>query len=211
MRIPGATTLAITFLLSGLFLGFGISSATGWILCVYVTLNVIYSLYLKHAEILDVMLIAIFFILRIFAGASAIHVEVSYWLVICVAQLALFLGFNKRRHELRLLKRVSGSHRQVLTRYSTYFIDQMVAVITASTVVFYTLYTIDERTVQMFGTHHLIYTLPFVYYGIFRYLYLVHKIGKGGDPARLLITDRKMITNLFLWITTCLLVIYGRL
>lgn len=161
--------------------------------------NLIYTYLLKRMVIVDVMCIAFFFVLRVIAGCVVIEVEISHWILICTGLLALFLGFNKRRHELKILSRRAHQHRSVLERYSTYFIDQMISVLTASTVVFYTLYTIDKRTVEYLGTNSLLYTVPFVYYGIFRYLYLVHKRGKGGDPTRIVLSDDKMIINLFLW------------
>jgi hypothetical protein len=122
--------------------------------------------------------------------------------------LALFLGFNKRRQELRLLEEKAVSHRGVLAKYSSYFIDQMVGVITASIAIVYMLYTVDSRTTKEFGTNHLIYSIPFVYYGIFRYLYLIHKLDRYEDPTRILLSDGKMQLNLVLWILVCMAVIY---
>jgi hypothetical protein len=125
--------------------------------------------------------------------------------------LALFLGFNKRRQDLKLFKRKAYFHRHVLVKYNTYFIDQMIAVITSSIVVTYMLYTIDARTVNFFGTRYLMFSIPFVYYGIFRYLYLIHKIGKQGDPTRILFTDRMTQLNLALWIIICIGIIYFKI
>ena len=122
--------------------------------------------------------------------------------------LALFLGFIKRRQEIRLLGNKAISHRSVLKKYNQYFIDQMVGVVTASVVVTYMLYTVDQNTVISFGTTHLIYTTPFVYYGIFKYLYLIHKFPNEGDPTRILFSDKSLQLNLLLWISVCVAVIY---
>ncbi len=199
-----------TVLLSGvgLCVSFFLNPNFALVLLSYFLLNIFYSLYLKHMVILDVMTIGLFFILRVLAGAVIINVDISFWLVICTGLLALFIGFNKRRHELKLLGEDSHHHRKVLERYSVYFIDQMIAVLTASTVIFYTLYTVDDRTVANFATQKLLYTVPFVYYGIFRYLYLVHKRGRGGDPVRIVLTDQKLIINIGLWLAASIFIIY---
>ncbi len=175
---------------------------------VYFVGNLLYTISLKQVVIVDVMMIGLFFILRVVAGAVVIHVHVSDWLLICAGVLALFLGYNKRRHELRLAGVDVTAHRKVLEKYSIYFIDQVVSVLTASTVIFYTLYTVDEKTVAHFGTHRLILTVPFVYYGIFRYLYLVHRKAQGGDPARILWKDNMLKLNVCLWLLTASAVIY---
>lgn len=146
--------------------------------------------------------------MRIIAGAAVARVVISYWIIFMTALVALFLGFNKRRQELRFLKKKATAHRRVLTKYSFLFIDQMVPIITSSIVVVYMLYTVDARTVKEFGTNHLIYSIPFVYYGIFRYLYLIHKRHKGIDPTRILLSDGKMQLNFALWIIICIAVIY---
>ena len=125
-----------------------------------------------------------------------------------IALLALFLGLNKRRQELLISPEEPEARRVVLDKYSTYFIDQMIAVITSSVVIAYMLYTVDERTVSVFGTKNLIYSVPFVYYGIFRYLYLIHKANEDGDPTRMFLSDVKMQLNVVLWFIVCAMVIY---
>jgi 4-hydroxybenzoate polyprenyltransferase len=182
--------------------------AFGGILLTYVLLNVLYSIYLKHVVILDVMTISAGFVLRVLAGAAIIEVPTSEWLIICTVLLSLFLGFSKRRHELTMLEATADNHRAVLQHYSPYFLDQMIGIVTASTVMSYILYTISEDTVQKFGTKNLIYTVPFVLYGIFRYLYLVHKRDEGGDPTRLALTDRPLLFNTILWICAASAIIY---
>jgi 4-hydroxybenzoate polyprenyltransferase len=182
--------------------------AFGGIVLTYVLLNVLYSFRLKHVVILDVMTISAGFVLRVLAGAAIIAVPTSEWLIICTVLLSLFLGFSKRRHELTMLEATADNHRAVLQHYSPYFLDQMIGIVTASTVMSYILYTISQDTVEKFGTKNLIYTVPFVLYGIFRYLYLVHKRDEGGDPTRLALTDRPLLVNTILWICAASAIIY---
>ena len=177
------------------------------VLC-YLVFNAAYSLLFKNWVILDVFCIAGFFLMRIYAGSVLSGVSLSPWIVMMTALLALFLGFSKRRQELKWLKVKAGKHRSVLARYDIYFIDQMISIITASVVIAYSLYTVDPRTVAIFKTHHLLYTVPFVYYGIFRYLYLIHVHNNEGDPTRVVLTDSPTRINLFLWLTMCVLIIY---
>jgi len=139
-----------------------------------------------------------------------INVPTSEWLIICTLLLSLFLGFSKRRNELTVLEEQADTHRSVLAQYSPYFLDQMIGIVTASTVMSYALYTISEETVRKFGTNRLFYTVPFVLYGIFRYLYLVHKKEAGGNPARLALTDVPLLINISLWILAATIIIYGR-
>lgn len=176
----------------------------------YVAINILYSFILKNVVILDVMTISAGFVLRVIAGALVIHVPTSEWLIICTVLLSLFLGFSKRRHELTVLEAQANSHRSVLEHYSPYFLDQMIGIVTASTVMSYALYVISDETVKKFGTNKLIYTVPFVLYGIFRYLYLVHRKVKGGNPTRLAVTDIPLLVNIMLWIITASIIIYGR-
>lgn len=199
--ILGVLSVAFSFMLNSHF---------GWVVIAYLVFNLIYSRVLKDIVIIDVFCIGGFFLLRIIAGSVVAEVELSHWIIIMTVLLALFLGFNKRRQELKLLEQRASSHRQVLTKYNAYFIDQMIAVITSSIVVVYMLYTVDARTVKEFGTKHLLYSVPFVYYGIFRYLYLIHRFKKNGDPTRILFSDGKMRLNIVLWLISCIMVIYFR-
>ncbi len=208
LGIKEAGISAFVLSVLSIVLSFTLDIYFGWVVLAYFVFNLIYSKILKEAVIIDVFCIGGFFLLRIIGGSVIAKVELSHWIIFMVVLLALFLGFNKRRRELRTLERKADEHRPVLTKYSPYFIDQMIAVITSSIVVVYMLYTVDARTVSVFGTKHLIYTIPFVYYGIFRYLYLVHKHGEGGDPTESLLTDKKMLLNMALWIITCIWVIY---
>jgi 4-hydroxybenzoate polyprenyltransferase len=203
-----AAGASVALLAGGLVGAWLLEPLFGGILLTYVVLNVLYSLRLKHVVILDVMTIAAGFVLRVLAGAAIIAVPTSEWLIICTVLLALFLGFSKRRHELTMLESTADDHRAVLQHYSPYFLDQMIGIVTASTVMSYILYTISDDTVGKFGTKNLIYTVPFVLYGIFRYLYLVHKRDKGGDPTRLALTDRPLLVNTILWICAASAIIY---
>ena len=174
----------------------------------YLALNIAYSVVLKHVVILDVLAVAGGFLLRVLGGAWLLAIEPSEWLILCALLLALFLGFGKRRQELVLLSGQGGMHRRVLQDYSPYFLDQLIGVVTASTVVCYMLYTMSDRTVRFFGTRNLVWTVPFVLYGIFRYLYLIHHRNRGGDPARVVISDAPLLGTIVLWLAACLAVIY---
>jgi 4-hydroxybenzoate polyprenyltransferase len=158
--------------------------------------------------ILDVMLVAFGFVLRAVAGAVVIEVEISSWLLICTILIALFLALSKRRHELEALTDESAGHRRVLGEYSPYFLDQMIGVVTASTLMSYTLYTLSPEVARKFGNNHLMFTIPLVLYGIFRYLYLVHRQAKGGSPAHVLLTDRPLLLDILLWFVSVWIILY---
>ncbi len=177
---------------------------------VYFFLQIAYSFWLKHVVILDVFVIATGFLIRVVAGGLAIEVSLSSWLLICTILLALFLAMGKRRHELVLLDDKAKDHRPILEEYNPYFLDQMIAVVTASTVIAYCLYTISPETVDKFGTTNLLYTVPFVLYGIFRYLYLIHQRYEGGTPETLIIKDKPLLIDIFLWIGTAVFILYLR-
>jgi 4-hydroxybenzoate polyprenyltransferase len=172
------------------------------LLLLYAGLIVAYSFRLKQIVILDVLVLAIGFVLRAMAGAEAVKVEISPWLYVCTILIALFLALSKRRHELVLLDANAGDHRPILREYSPYLLDQLISVVTASTVVAYMLYTMDPEVTAKLGTNKLLYTSTFVIYGIFRYLYLVHQRLEGGDPSELVIADRPLLACIFLWVLT---------
>ncbi len=174
----------------------------------YVALQVAYSLGLKRQVILDVLSIAMGFVIRASAGGAAIGVPVSQWLLICTILLALFLALAKRRHEITLLGEDAARHRAILGEYTPYLVDQMIAVVTASTLMGYAFYTVSSDTVQRFGTPWLGLTLPFPLYGIFRYLYLVHRRSQGGSPTELLLADRPLLLCVALWGATTIALIY---
>lgn len=180
----------------------------GLVASAYVLLLVLYSGPLKHIVIIDVLTIAIGFVLRVVAGAVAIAVPISQWLLICTILLALFLGLSKRRHEIVLLADGAIGHRRILQEYSPYLLDQMIGVVTASTLMAYILYATSHETAEKFGTSLLGLTIPFPLYGIFRYLYLVHRKDGGGSPAELLLNDRPLLACVALWAVAVAVIIY---
>jgi len=180
---------------------------TGMVIALYLILNAGYSLGLKHLVIIDVLIISTGFVLRILAGATAVRVLPSTWLVLCAVTISLFLGFTKRRAEVVLLGERASEHRRVLAHYSTAFLDQMISIVTAATVVCYALYTVDDRTVALVGSRLLLLSVPLVFYGIFRYLYLVYHGSSGGDPTRTVFTDVPLLVTGALWGAWCTLVI----
>jgi 4-hydroxybenzoate polyprenyltransferase len=204
-----AATLGVGLLVVSLAAAFALSTGFGLVAVAYAALLIAYSVWLKHVVILDVLTVAVGFVLRAVAGAEAIAVEISGWLVICTILVALFLALGKRRHEYRTLKGAAAAHRPILAEYGEGFLDQMVAVVTASTVTAYALYTMSPETVAKFNTRLLPVTLPFVLYGIFRYLYLLYRRELGGNPSDLLLNDRALLVNTGLWILTLLAIIYG--
>jgi hypothetical protein len=139
----------------------------------------------------------------------AIDVRISHWLFVCTILLAMFLALAKRRHELVLLADGAASHRPILGEYSPYLLDQMIGVVTASTLIAYIFYTISPETAEKFGTDLLGLTIPFPLYGIFRYLYLVHRREGGGSPAELLINDRPLLACVMLWVAAVVVIIYA--
>jgi 4-hydroxybenzoate polyprenyltransferase len=204
-----ALTAAVVLAGVALPLAFLIRPSFGIIALAYVVLQAGYSARLKHIVIIDVLTIAIGFVLRAAAGALAIDVAISHWLLVCTVLLALFLAMSKRRHELTLLAAGATEHRRILGEYSPYLLDQMIGVVTASTLIAYIFYTISPETVQNFGTEYLALTIPFPLYGIFRYLYLVHQKEGGGSPAEMLLTDRPLLACVALWAASVVLIVYG--
>jgi 4-hydroxybenzoate polyprenyltransferase len=174
----------------------------------YLLLQLLYSGPLKRLVIIDVLSIAFGFVLRAVAGAVAIDVEISHWLLVCTVLLALFIALAKRRHEIVLLAGDATSHRAILGEYSPYLLDQMIGVVTASTLIAYIFYTISPETQLKFETPWLGLTIPFPLYGIFRYLYLVHRRDGGGSPADLLLTDRPLLACVALWALAVAVIIY---
>jgi 4-hydroxybenzoate polyprenyltransferase len=206
---PVTVAITMTFLATGTLVGaFLISRWFYALLMIYLGMNVLYSLRLKQIVILDVMIIAVGFVLRAVAGAVAIGVDTSPWMVLCTLTLALLVGFGKRRNELCVLGDEASRHRACLEGYSPQFLDMMMSVSAGAAIVTYTLYTMANLTVQRFGSHALVLTTPFVIYGIFRYLYLIHQKSEGGDPARLFVTDRPMLMNGCLWGLACMFCVY---
>jgi 4-hydroxybenzoate polyprenyltransferase len=204
-----AATAMVLFFAGSMADAFRLRPAFGRVVVTYLALNVAYSLWLKRVVILDVMIVASGFVFRAIAGAVVIGVVPSPWLILCTMTLALLVGFGKRRHELTLLHEEAQNHRQSLEGYSEQFLDLMMAISAAAALVSYALYTMAEETVRRFGTRRLILTFPWVIYGIFRYLYLIHKRRGGGDPARLFVTDFPTLLNAALWVAVVCFVLYG--
>jgi 4-hydroxybenzoate polyprenyltransferase len=198
--VLAAVALAAAFWLNPWFALLGVT---------YLALLGGYSAGLKHMVIIDVLTIAIGFVLRAAAGAVAISVAISHWLLILIILLALFLALSKRRHELVLLADGATNHRRILQEYSPYLLDQMISVVTASTLVAYAFYTVSPDTIAKFGSDRLVWTLPFPLYGIFRYLYLVHQKEGGGSPSEMLLNDRPLLVCVALWAITVAAILYG--
>lgn len=207
------TALMAAAILSAAALGGAvlIQPTFGMVATAYLALLLLYSTTLKHTVIVDVLTIAAGFVLRAVAGAIAVAVPISHWLLVCTTLLALFLALSKRRHELILLAEGAGGHRPILQEYSPYLLDQMIAVVTASTLIAYSVYATSAETAERLGTRRLGLTIPFVLYGIFRYLYLVHQKRGGGSPAALLLTDRPLLVCVALWTVSVVLVLYSPL
>jgi 4-hydroxybenzoate polyprenyltransferase len=198
LRPATAALAAASMTIASIVAAFLIGTALGVVSLAYFLLLLSYSFLLKHVVIVDVLVIAVGFVLRAVAGGVAIGVEVSPWLLICTILLALFLALSKRRHELVLLEGDAPQHRPILEEYSTYLLDQMIAVVTSSTLMAYVLYTLSPRTLHDVSDK-LYLTIPFVLYGIFRYLWLVHHKEGGGSPELTLLSDRPLMVDLILW------------
>ena len=208
LPVSVAISTAIALGSLGLIFAFILNRNFFLIVSAYVILQILYNQFLKHIVILDVFCVAAGFFVRVVAGAFAVPVAVSYWLIICTIMLSLFLALAKRRHEQELLGEEAVNHRKILSEYSPYFLDQMIGVVTAATLISYILYTVSPETVAKFGTHGLIGTFPFVLYGIFCYLYLIHQKRLGGNPETLFLTDRPLLVNTVLWGVASFVIIY---
>jgi 4-hydroxybenzoate polyprenyltransferase len=207
--VQAALTLAAVLSVAALAAAFALRPLFGVIALSYVILLALYSGPLKHIVIIDVLTIAIGFMLRAAAGAVVIAVEFGAWLYMMTILLSLFLALSKRRHELVLLADGATGHRRILQEYSPYLLDQMIAVVTASTLVAYAIFTVSPDTVAKFHTERLWLTLPFPLYGIFRYLYLVHRKEGGGNPSDMLLADKPLLSCVALWGAVVALLIYG--
>lgn len=191
----------------GLLLAYALVPAFALIAAVYLGSNLLYSVWLKKIVIVDVMVISMGFVLRAVAGGLAIEVEVSAWLILCTILLSLFLALCKRRQELALLEEAT-EHRGILKEYSVVFLDQMITIVTAATLLAYASYTLSPEIQQKLGTNRLYLTVPFVIYGIFRYLYLVHKRDMGGNPTEALFSDWPLLINILLWAVAAGAILY---
>jgi 4-hydroxybenzoate polyprenyltransferase len=200
-----AAGLGLSCLLGSFLLGpwFGITALT------YLALNLAYSFQLKDVVILDALSISLGFVLRAVAGGLAVRVEVSDWLLVCTLLLALFLALAKRRHELTSLSELARGHRKILAEYSPYLLDQMIQIVGACCVTAYAFYTLAPETHEKYQTNALAWTIPFVIYGVFRYLYLVHQKEQGGSPTEILVTDRPLLLTVALWALVIVAIVYA--
>ena len=224
-RVSARTALAAFVIVAALSisLSFILEVHFGIIAAAYFLMNIGYSSYLKRVALVDVLVVSLGFVIRAAAGGLAIEVEVSPWLLVCTMLLALFLVLAKRRHELVLLEDERSNtlaemspasdknaikYRKSLDEYSAYFLDQMIALTTASTLMAYILYTLSREASEKFGGTALVYTTPFVIYGIFRYLYLIHQRNEGGSPTRALMEDGPLLVDVGLWGLAVVFIVY---
>lgn len=190
VSIPVAVVLAVVLGLAGLFLSYLVSYAVLACISAYLLLNIAYSLWLKHVVILDVFCIAAGFMLRILAGTVGVGIPPSKWLLLCGLMITLFLGFAKRRAEIITLAKGKENHRKVLLNYGAILLDQLVSICAVAVILTYSLYTMSPETAYIHHTENLIYTVPFVIYALFRYIFLLHHSNGGGDPTRDLLKDK---------------------
>lgn len=202
VNVPQALLLGGVCFVLALLLAYRSSTTVLMIVLAYVVLNVAYSMGLKHVVLLDVFIISTGFMLRILAGTLGVGIAPSHWLQLCGLMLTLFLGFAKRRAELNVMAGRGGSHRRVLDDYDPVLLDTLIGVCATGAIVSYSLYTVSAETLAMHGTDSLIYTVPFVIYGIFRYLFLLHRRGGGGDPASALLHDVHLLGAFGGWVAT---------
>jgi 4-hydroxybenzoate polyprenyltransferase len=209
LGVPTAAAAVALLLAAVAALAIELGAGFALVLGAYLLLNLLYTLWFKHMVILDVMCIGLGFVLRVLAGAQAARVQVSSWLFLCTIFLALFLAFSKRRHEITLLAEGAAGQRPVLDHYSPAFLDQMINVVTASSVVSYALYAVAPETVAKFHTQRLIYTIPLVLFGIFRYLYLLYQRPEQRNPTEAILGDLPFLINIALWVLAVVWIVYG--
>ena len=210
ISVSNALIISIILTILGLFLVYSLGSGILIYILLYILISIAYSLFIKHIAILDVLTIAFGFVLRILVGGLAVSVVPSYWLILCTVMISIFLGFTKRRVELVTNGKHNNNSRPVLKDYSISFLDQVIPVVTGATMLAYALYTVDEHTQKVLGTTAMLLTLPFVIYGLLRYIYIIYHLQKGADPTETLISDVPSVINLFLWVVTSLIIVeYG--
>lgn len=176
------------------------------IILAYILLNIAYSVKLKKIVLIDVFIVASGYVLRILAGTLGVGIPPSHWFLLCTLSISLFLGFGKRRNELKILDDVAVKHRSVLRNYSLLFLDQMMTITATATLIFYSLYTIAPETIQQHDTENMMLTIPFVIFGLFRYMYLIYIREGGGDPTYEILTDRILQIDILAWICSILVI-----
>ncbi len=204
VSITAAIILAVVLGAFGFWLALRASKIVAVILVAYALMNIAYSLRLKHVVILDVFIIATGFMLRILAGTLGVGIPPSQWLLLCGMMVTLFLGFTKRRAEIIALTEKKTAHRKVLVHYGPVLLDKMIGITAAGLIMSYSLYTMNVDTIRIHGTANLIYTVPFVMYGVFRYIYLLHHQSRGGDPSHDLVRDPHLFIVVGAWLATTL-------
>ena len=208
LEIRSALRASIILLSFSIGASFLLDIHFGCVTSIYLAVQIIYSLWLKKLIILDLFAVALSYLLRVVGGALLVGVKISSWLLACTILLAFFLIISKRRHELIYLADDAYLSRQALGEYNTVLLDQMISIVTSSAIVCYCLYTMSEKTIKQAGTENLIFTVPFVIYGIFRYLYLVYKKSEGGHPEEALLKDKPLLINIMIWVGLVILFLY---
>ncbi|MEE3235444.1 MAG: decaprenyl-phosphate phosphoribosyltransferase [Candidatus Latescibacterota bacterium] len=193
----------------GITIAFNLENNFGWIAVVYLVQNIAYSIWLKHIVLIDVITISAGFLLRAVGGGVVLQVAISSWFVLCTFTLALFLACIKRRQELVLLKNDAVGHRTILAQYSLPFLNQVIAILTAATLVCYSLYAMGVGDSQTLVSKNLEWTIPFVLYGLLRYLYVVYEEGRGDNPTSVVLGDKPLKLTVILWLLTAIVSIYG--
>ncbi|HOV14363.1 MAG TPA: decaprenyl-phosphate phosphoribosyltransferase, partial [Spirochaetota bacterium] len=200
--------ILFSLLLTSLVLSFMINLKTFIVIILYIIINIFYSIFLKHIVILDVMVIALGFVLRVLAGTFSIDVEASNWILLTTLSVSLFLGFGKRRNEIIVMGNKEYIHRPVLEHYNLKLLEYMIIVSVALAIITYILYTIDAETISKFNTNKLYYSVPLVIFGLFRYMYILFKKDSGGDPADIVSKDKFIIFTVIIWLILMILLIY---
>jgi 4-hydroxybenzoate polyprenyltransferase len=207
LPVPVAWAAIVVILIIVFPLSFALSTSFGLVATLYFVLNVAYTKWLKHIPILDVLVLASFYVIRVHAGVVLVHVErFSPWLYVVTTMLALYIGLGKRRAELSLLADNANSHRKVLEGYTIPFLDQMILVVSATTIMSYSLYTFSAPNLP--ADHSMMLTIPFVVYGIFRYLHLLEVDNRVGEPVELALTDRPLQITMVTWAAVILAIFY---
>ena len=209
MGLPTVIAMFLALFMVSLGLACCLGGRVVLVILTYMALTLSYSLGLKNVVIIDILIVAIGFVIRAMAGAIALDVSFSNWLVVCTLFIALFLCIGKRRHEIGLLSANATNHRQVLGHYSVPYLDALNLIVAGAALITYTIYTCSPEVVERLQTDKLYLTLPFVVYGLFRYLYLVHNGLEGGDPTSTLLKDRPLGITVVLWGLACIAIIYG--
>jgi 4-hydroxybenzoate polyprenyltransferase len=209
VSVQRANIIGTVLSIAGILAAFSIGKGFLGTVILYLMLQLAYNGIFRKVVILDIFIIAIGFVLRALGGSVAIGVEISPWLILCTLLVALFLGFSKRRHEIVLLGDSAVEHRMILGEYSIQFLDQLIGIVTATTIVSYAIYTLSPEVTTRLGSRYMILTLPFVVYGIFRYLYLIHIHEKGGSPTKDLMADGPLLICILLWGALSVGLIYG--